>query len=85
MKYPIYCVRDEKVGFQPQILVESSDAAAVRGFSFAVNNHESLMNFSPKDFDLFRIGELDSEKGSIIPCMPELVCSGVSVFGDKDA
>ena len=71
MKYPLYCIRDIKVGFQPQILVEQNDATAVRGFSFAVNNPEGLMNYSPADFELFKIGEFEVETGKIIPCVPQ--------------
>lgn len=82
MIYPIYCIRDNKVGFQPQLLLESSDVAASRGFSYAINN-EGLMNYAPSDFDLYKVGEFDTEKGTITPVLPSLVVSGSSVFGDK--
>ena len=83
MIYPVYCVRDVKVGFQPQMLVEQNDASAIRGFSYAVNN-EGLMNYSPSDFDLYRIGRFDTDKGIFeAVTVPELVASGASVFGDK--
>ena len=82
MKYPLYCIRDVKVGFlAPQ--ADQSDQSAIRSFSFAVNGNDGIMNFSPKDFDLYKVGEFDSEDGSIISCVPDLVCSGVDVFGDK--
>lgn len=83
MKYPVYCIRDQKVGFQPQLLVEQSDASAIRGFSYAVNSHDGLMNYSPTDFDLFRIGEFDTETGEFISIMPNNICSGISIYGDK--
>ena len=35
MKYPVYSYRDQKVGFG-QPIVDQSDAAAIRGFSFAL-------------------------------------------------
>lgn len=81
MKYPIYCIRDQKVGFQPQLLLEQSDQAAIRGFSYAINGNDGLMNYSPSDFDLFKVGEFDNEKGELIPCVPENIVSGVSVYG----
>lgn len=82
MKYPVFAIRDEKVGFMfPQC--DQGERSAIRGFSFAVNNPEGIMNFSPKDYDLFRIGEFDSEKGTIEGCLPELVCSGTSVLNEK--
>ena len=83
MKYPVYCIRDQKVGFQPQLILEQSDQSAVRGFSFAINGNDGLMNFSPADFDLFRVGEFDTETGSVLPVVPVNICSGVSVFGEK--
>lgn len=83
MKYPVYCIRDSKVGFQPQLLIEQNDATAVRGFSYAVNN-EGLMNYSPKDYDLFKIGEFEIETGKFESIIPENVCSGVSVFEEKE-
>lgn len=82
MKYPIYSIRDNKVGFMMPTC-DQSDSSAIRNFSFAINGKEGIMNYSPADFDLYRIGEFDDEKGTIIPCVPENIVSGVSVFGDK--
>lgn len=82
MKYPMYAIRDQKVGFMAPT-VDQSDQSAIRNFSYAINGNDGIMNYSPKDFDLFKVGEFDTEKGEIIPCMPENICSGVSVIGDK--
>lgn len=82
MKYPVYCVKDNKAGFQPNLLIEQNDASAVRGFSYAINN-EGLMNYSPNDFDLFKLGSFDVETGMFESSVPELVVSGSSVYGDK--
>lgn len=82
MKYPVYCVKDNKAGFQPNLLIEQNDASAVRGFSYAINN-EGLMNYSPNDFDLFKIGSFDVDTGMFESSFPELVVSGSSVYGDK--
>lgn len=83
MIYPIYCIRDQKVGFQPQIIVEQSDQSAIRGFSYSINGNTGLMNYSPTDFDLFKIGEFDTETGKIDSVIPVNICSGISVYGDK--
>lgn len=78
MKYPVYSYRDIKVAFGGPI-VEMNDQTAIRGFAYAINQNEGLMNFSPKDYDLYRIGEFDTEKGILIPeKVPVLVMSGVS-------
>lgn len=82
MIYPIFSYRDNKVGFGAPI-IDQNEAAGVRGFSYAVNAHEGIMNFSPADFDLYKIGTFDSEKGVIEAITPELVCSGTSVYGAK--
>lgn len=83
MKYPVYSIRDQKVGFQPQLIVEQSDQSAIRGFSYAINGNEGLMNYSPSDFDLFRIGEFDTETGEFKSVNPVNICSGISVYGEK--
>lgn len=81
MTYPVFCIRDAKVGFTAPT-IDQTESAAIRNFAFAING-DGVMNYAPNDFDLFRIGEFDSEKGSITSCVPELVVSGVNVFGEK--
>ena len=83
MKYPMYSYRDVKVGFGSPIC-DMSDQSAVRGFAYAINNKDGMMNFSPKDFDLYKVGMFDTEKGVIVPeKVPVLVVSGMSVFEEK--
>lgn len=80
MKYPMYAIKDVKVGFM-QPTIDTSDQSAIRNFAFAINRNDGIMNFSPKDFDLYKIGEFDGDKGKITPCTPELVITGTNVFG----
>ena len=82
MKYPLYSYRDNKVGFMPP-QAEQNEASAVRGFSYAVNGNSGMMNFAPGDFDLFCVGEFDSDKGTVKAITPYLVCSGSSVFNEE--
>lgn len=83
MKFYIYAIQDKKVGFM-QPITDVSDQSAMRNFSYGVNSG-GIMNYSPKDFDLYRIGSFDSDKGTIEPCpIPELIVTGVNVFNDKD-
>lgn len=82
MKYPVFSYRDNKVGFGMPV-IDQNEAAAIRGFSYAVNGRDGIMGFSPADFDLYKIGVFDSEKGTIEGFVPELVVSGASVFGAK--
>lgn len=83
MKYPLYSYRDVKVGFMPP-QADQSDQSAIRGFSYAINGNNGMMNFAPKDFDLYKVGEFDTETGEVKPCVPELIVSGVNVFGEKE-
>lgn len=80
MKYPIYSYRDSKVGFMPP-QCDQSDASAIRGFAYAINGNNGMMNYAPKDFDLFKVGEFDTDTGSIIACVPVQIASGASVYG----
>lgn len=82
MKYSVFSYRDNKVGFGMPV-IDQNEATAIRGFSYAVNGRDGIMGFSPSDFDLYKIGFFDTEKGTIEGITPELVVSGSSVFGAK--
>lgn len=81
MKYPIYSYRDKKVGFMPP-QCEQSEQAAVRGFSYGVNGNSGIMNFAPADYDLYKVGEFDTESGQVTACLPEFIVNGASVFAE---
>lgn len=81
MIYPVYSIRDAKTGFIAPT-VDQNDSSAVRNFAYAINNG-GIMNYSPNDFDLFKVGEFDSDKGTLEGIVPFLVVSGVSVYGEK--
>lgn len=82
MKVPVFSYRDNKVGFMAPFIDQNEDAA-IRGFSYAINSHEGVMSFAPADYDLYKVGEFDSEKGTIESMLPQLVVSGSSVAGVK--
>lgn len=82
MKYPVYSVRDVHVGFN-QPMTDLNDNVAKRNFALAINNNDS-MRFAPKDYDLYKIGDFDTDTGLLIPLpVPALVTSGFSVFGSE--
>lgn len=76
MKYGIYSIRDSAANVFTAPTIDITDESAIRGFSQAVNNSGSMMNFSPSDFTLYRIGTLDVEAGTIDPISPPsmIVC-----------
>ena len=70
MKYGIYSIRDAAANVFTSPTMDLTDESAIRGFSQAVNNKDSLMNFCPSDFALYRIGDLNVETGIIEPVSP---------------
>lgn len=80
MKYPMYCVRDTKVGFDPQIIIQANESAAVRGFKFLISNPEAMQGKFPEDYELYQVGEFDTDSGLIVSCAPpQFVVSGGSL------
>lgn len=69
MKYPMYAIRDIKTTFFPP-QVANNEEEAKRNFAMMVNNPSGVIGFAPKDFDLFYVGEWDSEKGVMDPVIP---------------
>lgn len=82
MIYPVYAVRDIHVGFNAP-MTDVNDNVAKRNFAYAINNESNgVMNFAPKDYDLYQVGTFDTLNGSLEPlAVPKLICTGTSVFG----
>ncbi len=77
MKYGIFSIRDAAAHVFTAPTIDLTDESAIRGFSQAVNNKDSVMNFCPSDFALYRIGILNVEAGTIEPVNPpEMLVSG---------
>ena len=79
MIYPVYIIRDVKVGFSPDFIVQLNEAAAVRGFEYMMSNTNTINGQFPTDFELYQTGEFDTESGtinSIVP--PKFIVSGVT-------
>lgn len=77
MKYGIFSIRDAAAHVFTAPTIDLTDESAIRGFSQAVNNKGSMMNFCPSDFALYRIGILNVEAGTIDPVNPpEMLVSG---------
>lgn len=85
MIYPVYSVRDVKVGFDVQFLVQANVEAAKRSFEMAVNNPGSMMGFKPSDFELYEIGSFDTDKGvfSGNP-VPSFVIGGAEIYAKSE-
>ncbi len=83
MIYPVFSIRDLKGDFySPRI--DQNEVSAVRWFAQMVNTPDTTINFSPRDFQFFRIGDFDSESGRLIPLdLPQLVSSAIDVYGKE--
>lgn len=79
MVFPVYSIRDNKTQFfEPQL--HNNEQAAVRAFDMAVHNTGSVTAFSPSDFDLFQIGDYDTDTGIFNPVTPiKFVTNGGSL------
>ena len=81
MIYPLYSVRDLKGDFW-SVHVEQNEAAAIRNFSMMINTGNSLMNYAPKDFELYHVGFFNSVSGLIeANSLPQLIVRGSDMIG----
>lgn len=69
----LYVVKDEKIGFNQQLLSAENDQVALRSFAIGVNTPGSLMNTNPEDFNLYQVGTFNSESGIIEPMSAPLL------------
>lgn len=72
MKYPLYAVRDVRVGFMTPT-VDQNELSAIRNFKHACMNPDSLMHTHPDEFSLYQIGEYESDTGVVTPILVKLV------------
>lgn len=81
MKFGLYCIKDAKTGFMTPV-VEQNDAAALRNFSHAVNQLDSLMRYCPNDFSFFKVADFDIDAGIFAIPSPILVADASEVLRD---
>ena len=84
MKYVVCSIRDHAAEFYGQPFFAPSKGAAIRSFTDAVNDKSSGNQFAahPADFDLFHIGDFDSDSGELFPCKATRIAQGVNVKVD---
>lgn len=71
----VYAVRDVKSTFMSPVL-GSNDAQAMRAFRAGMRSVPEF-DVAPADFELYRIGEFDSDSGLLTPSVPPVwICSG---------
>ncbi|WGL31252.1 nonstructural protein [Dipodfec virus UOA04_Rod_843] len=80
MIYGVYSIFDAKTGFMTPT-IEINDQAASRNFCHAVANSDGILYSFAQDFQLYRIGEFDSDTALITPVSPtKMVITGADAF-----
>lgn len=80
MRYPICSIRDSKTGFLAPTIDINLDAA-IRAFGHAISRSPDILGSCPGDFDLYELGEFDTDSGRIEPLCPVVhLISGPDAF-----
>lgn len=80
MMYNIYAIRDVKTGFMTPT-TDLNDEAARRNFIHAVWNTEGVLHSFCSDFDLYCLGQYDTDSGAIVPeTAPVHILSGADAL-----
>lgn len=74
MKFPMYCVRDSYIGFGMPV-IRDNDSVASRAFEFDCTRSDSPYSVRAECFQLYSIGEFDTDTGVIVSDTPTLICS----------
>ncbi len=81
MKYPVYAWKDVKIGFgAPKLAL--NDEVAKREFGYELNREGSIMQYSPADYELYKIGEYNTDNGHFDSLtLAEYLVNGRDVYG----
>lgn len=82
MKFPIYAVRDSLLGFSAPI-IRDNDAVASRAFEFDCNRDNSPYRTHSEQFQLYHIGEYDTDTGDLCSSSPVLIASACDFIEKK--
>lgn len=73
MKLKIYSLRDQKTDAFMNPIAMQTTGQLLRMLSDEVNKQDSLVGQHPEDFELFEVGEYDTQTGTLTPCPPKSV------------
>ena len=82
MKFPLYAVRDSLIGFSMPV-IRDNDAVASRAFEYDYDRDDSPYKNHPEHFQLFHIGEYDTDDGTIVGCSPRMVTACTDFIVNK--
>lgn len=78
MKYCLYSIKDLKSGYLP-VQVDINDDTAVRNFEHAVGIADSIFFSHPADYELYKVGEYDTDNGEIEPIEKKFIIDANSI------
>lgn len=78
MIFGLYSIKDLKTGYLP-VNTDHNDESAIRNFEHACKNTDSLFFTHPADYQLFKLGTLNSETGEII-YDPKFLCDAPQII-----
>lgn len=82
MKIPCFSIRDVKSGFSCPFTA-SNEAVAKRQFSGCVNSVGNVIHDYPEDFQLWDVGEFDTESGNLLPSPPMFIVDAYSLVSKE--
>lgn len=74
MIYALYTIRDNLVGFGSPMAAEN-DPVAVRMFEHAFKMSDSIFRTRPSEYDLYYIGDYNTDTAEITSTVPRLICN----------
>lgn len=81
----IYAVRDLVADYiLSGLIMEYTDAPAIRAFHDALANPQSMLAQHPKDYVLLDLGEINLDTGVIIGATPIIIATGSSWLEQKE-
>lgn len=82
MIFGMYSIKDAKTGYMTPVL-EQGDPAALRNFSSAVNQQDSLMHQYSNDFGLYKVANFDTDAGVVPIPAPILIVDASEVLRNE--
>lgn len=76
----LYSVRDAKASVFCPPFVSHNDNTAKRDFWHAGQDKTTQLGQHPEDFSLWLVGQIDDDKGTLLPCVPEQIASPTAHF-----
>lgn len=75
MVYPLYSIKDDLTGYSIPF-ASDNDATGMRGFNEYISMNK-MMSQNRNQFNLYHVGEFDTESGELHGSTPRYICSAL--------